>query len=109
RLEQAPSREILQARHEGKTEQVTQAKHLVRAPRRVDDMGADGQLRVIFEYPVQDIEGLTLGARNHLRVEDTILIREVRIHTHGAVVIAQVAGIEGREQSTASYAEALAV
>ena len=88
---------MLQARHEGEPEQVTQAKDLVGAAVCIDNMGADGQLGIIVEQSVQDIERFALGTRNDLRVEDALLIREVRIHAHDAVIIAKVAGVEGRE------------
>ena len=70
----------------------------------IDDMGADRQFRVIFKQSVQDVECFAFGTRNDLRIEDTVLIREMGVDTHRTVVVAKVSWVEGRQQRTPAYA-----
>jgi hypothetical protein len=58
---------------------------------------------------VQDEERFALGTRNDLRVENAILIREVGVDADGAVIITKIPGVEGRQQRTATHANALTV
>ena len=75
----------------------------------IDDMGADRQFRVIFKQSVQDVECFAFGTRNDLRIEDTVLIREMGVDTDDPVVIPEVPRVKGRQQRTFPYPKALAI
>jgi hypothetical protein len=109
RLEEASCRKIPQARHKREAQQITEAKHLIRIAMGIHDMRPDGQLRVVLQEAIQDVERFALGTGDDLGAKDTVLVGEMRVDTHRPVIIAKVPRIKRRQQRTFADPKALAI